>query len=255
MTSPKRRRTASTAEQTEILHNTTRELHVLQKLLPGASSSLPIFIVEEHSEALLCLQRAMRRGVLPLHGISLLHYDAHPDLCLPQHLTSDLVYSPPDLLETLRNTESGIAEWVMPLVFAGHINHIVWIRSAWSNQLADGAYHLKVGEAVVSHTSPSEQYLVVDCKAPYFANDGMNAAVSSLKSVKSFALHVTAALNTCSLAHFPPAKPAVCLDICLDFFSTLNPFLEQLKTTVPSSVVNSVQHFCAEFTLRQQNKT
>ena len=121
----KRQRLGSSEDDPEVVRlSTEKELNVLQKLLPS-SSSTPVFIVEEHSEALLCLQRAMRRGVLPMTNITLIHYDAHPDLSLPQHLTSDLVYSPTELLDTLRNTESGIAEWIMPLVFAGHINQIV----------------------------------------------------------------------------------------------------------------------------------
>ena len=254
-----------TTKEEEISKNTTRELSVLQKLVPS-SSTTPIFIVEEHSEALLCLQRSMRRGVLPLSNISMIHYDAHPDLSLPQKLTSDLVFSPNDLLDTLRNTESGIAEWIMPLVFAGHINHIVWVRSPWSTQLKDGTYNMKVGEAVVAHTSLEEKYLVVDCKAPYFANDGMSAAISNLENIQLLSLHVTSNIDTTPTSqHFKhtntsnatkglndtPPESAVCLDICLDYFSTLNPFLEQLKEHIDSTSYNSVIHFCDEFSKHQ----
>lgn len=250
----KRQRLGSSEDDPEVVRlSTEKELNVLQKLLPS-SSSTPVFIVEEHSEALLCLQRAMRRGVLPMTNITLIHYDAHPDLSLPQHLTSDLVYSPTELLDTLRNTESGIAEWIMPLVFAGHINQIVWIRSPWSRQLADGAYCIHVGEASVAHTLLENKYLVADCKAPYFANDGMSASVSPLEHSKLLKLHVTTELDNVTIAKICGGINAICLDICLDFFSTLNPFLDQLKDgSVPTNVVNIVEIFCQDFMQREES--
>ena len=256
---------------TSVRATTTREIQVLCTL-QASTPTVPVFIVEEHSEALLCLQRSMRRGLLPMSGIQMIHYDAHPDLSIPQKLTPAVVYNPQELLETLRNTESGIAEWMMPLVYAGHVNRIVWVRPLWSTQLANGEYTIQVGDAVVEHTSPTAKYLVVDCKAPYFANDGMNSSISCLDNVQELSLHVVtsdlnpihylstaphtaantaaaaAAANTATPHSSTPPTNNFVLDICLDYFSTLNPFLEQLnKANLPTESLHAVLSFCMEF--------
>jgi hypothetical protein len=255
-----------TKEAAIIRSNTRREIKVLQSLHSSTSNMTnkitPVFLVEEHSEALLCLQRSMRRQVLPMKNIKIIHYDAHPDLSIPQKLTPDLVYRPNELLDILRNTESGIAEWMMPLVYAGHVNHIVWVRSKWSKQLLNGNYHINVGESIIDHTEPSQKYLAVDCNAPYFANDGMTCNLSNLEHSKQLSLDVVTS-NTnpieCILSKMSGNTSSntinnnLVLDICLDYFSTNNPFLEALKnSTISKHVIHTIIHVCNEFSRKLQ---
>ena len=109
------------------MEDTSAQVERLRRLgAPETTHKVPLFLVEEHCEAMLCIHRAMRRGILPLEGISVVHFDAHPDLSLPRDLHPDTVFQPRELLQKLRETVSGIAEWMLPLVFAGHISRIVW---------------------------------------------------------------------------------------------------------------------------------
>ena len=239
-----------------------------------ATAPLPVFVVEEHCEALLCLHRCMRRGVLPLEGSVCVHFDAHPDLSLPPDLDARLVFQPRALLQKLRETDSGIAEWMLPLVFAGHVSRIVWVRPPWSYQIDDGEFAFHVGSAaapvVPAPAQPAAdnasgddadgdehgelRWLAVDCPAPYFTDDGIYVPSSRLADAKPLSLQVCclqADTNTdvdkC-VAHAPvvrvdcpnrmrlataPRSPAraspIILDICLDYFTTLNPFVEELR--------------------------
>ena len=44
---------------------------------------LPVAIVEDHDEALPLLYRAIGSRRLPFNSITLVHFDAHPDLLSP----------------------------------------------------------------------------------------------------------------------------------------------------------------------------
>ena len=105
----------------------------------ASTKSLPIHIVEDHNEALEHIYRAIGSKKLPYTGICLLHLDAHPDLLSPD-LPADLVYEKETLYETI-----SISDWILPAVYAGHFNSIVWLKPPWSMQMTDGCYQLTVG--------------------------------------------------------------------------------------------------------------
>ena len=44
---------------------------------------VPLYIMEEHHEALIVWRDAICRGILPAKGNSLLHVDEHSDMALP----------------------------------------------------------------------------------------------------------------------------------------------------------------------------
>ena len=46
-------------------------------------SHLPVYIVEDHDEALPLIYRAIGSKQLPFEGIAFIHFDAHPDLLCP----------------------------------------------------------------------------------------------------------------------------------------------------------------------------
>ena len=47
------------------------------------ASQLPVYIVEDHDEALPLIYRAIGSKQLPFEGIAFVHFDAHPDLLCP----------------------------------------------------------------------------------------------------------------------------------------------------------------------------
>ena len=48
-----------------------------------SKAPVPLSVVEDHDEALVVIYRAIGSKKLPLSGICLVHFDAHPDLLSP----------------------------------------------------------------------------------------------------------------------------------------------------------------------------
>lgn len=107
-----------------------------------ARSRLPIscHVVDDHCDALNHIHAAIRRGTLPFSGLHMIHLDAHPDLMITPDLKAETCFRPHDLYDALREAEGGIAEWILPLVFQGHLSKLWWIRPPWANQFKDGVY-------------------------------------------------------------------------------------------------------------------
>ena len=103
-------------------------------------SRLPVWICENHDEALHHIHRAIGSRHLPFKGNTLLHFDSHPDLTIPVDLPADIVYDKEVLYEKI-----SIADWILPAVYAGHINCVIWVKPQWADQMHDGVYNFKVG--------------------------------------------------------------------------------------------------------------
>lgn len=97
-------------------------------------------VVDDHCDALRHIHAAIRRGDLPFSGFRMMHWDAHPDLMVTPDLPADTCFRPHDLYEALQEAEGGIAEWILPLVFQGHLSDLWWIRPSWAYQFRDGVY-------------------------------------------------------------------------------------------------------------------
>lgn len=98
-----------------------------------AFSKVPIFIVEDHHDVLTFLYRCIGSRHLPLRGNTIIHFDSHPDMCIPKHMPAGYVFNKEDLLDSI-----SIENWMMPTVFAGHVERIVWIKPEWANQMPKG---------------------------------------------------------------------------------------------------------------------
>lgn len=173
-------------------------------------------VVEEHSECLYFIQRLLARGKLPLAGFGMIHYDSHPDLCAPIGFT----------LEHLKNAEkmremTSIESWILPLVSAGHLKEINWVRPPWADQLADGRRQLKVGfcDGVVEK---SKQRLAVNWATDYYTSDATYCDEKRMKDAMEFCLTVSQ----------EPSWKTRCpwfLDIDLDYFSCDDPFTQDIQ--------------------------
>lgn len=184
--------------------------------------NIPIYVVEEHNDALQFIYDAIGAKKLPVEGTTLVHLDAHPDMLISRKLTGAQARSGRKLLPLLE-----IENWIVPAAAAGHLNRVVWLRPPWANQLADGTRDVQVGD-------DSNGFLRVGCKEPYFLSDALFC--SKLINDRTFTLSVaefgdpdetrqdekTYVKNLLDDLHI--TSPYV-LDIDLDFFSTLNPFL------------------------------
>ncbi|CAK1540180.1 unnamed protein product [Leptosia nina] len=177
---------------------------------------IPIYIVEEHNDALQFIYSAIGGKKLPIEGTSLVHLDAHPDMLIDRKLKGEEARAGRKVLQSLQ-----IENWIVPAVAAGHIGSVVWIRPPWANQFTDGSRLIQVGD------HPATGFLRVDSKEPYYLSDALYS--SRLVNKRKFRLTVAelspSTDSVQQLCNRLDINTPFVLDIDLDFFSTANPFL------------------------------
>lgn len=182
---------------------------------------IPVYVVEEHNEALQFIYSAIGGKKLPLEGTTLVHLDAHPDMLIDRKLKGEEARSGRKLLPLLQ-----IENWIVPAAAAGHIGRVVWLRPPWAKQISDGSRLINVGD------HPDNGFLRVDSKEPYYLSDALYSP--KLINERVFTLTVAELSDSSGnsdnnhvqkLAENLNVSQPYVLDIDLDFFSTGNPFL------------------------------
>ncbi|RVE51070.1 hypothetical protein evm_004213 [Chilo suppressalis] len=182
---------------------------------------IPIYVVEEHNDALQFMYSAIGGKKLPVEGTTLLHLDAHPDMLIDRKLQGEDARSGRKLLPLLQ-----IENWIMPAVAAGHLGRVLWLRPPWAKQFTDGSRVIQVGD------DASTGLLRVDSTEPYYLSDGLYS--SQLTNARTFDFTVAELVSDSpnntertfrDLANKLNISQPYVLDIDLDFFSTANPFL------------------------------
>ena len=102
---------------------------------------LPVAICEWHQHVLPHLHRAIATRHIPAYGLSMLHIDAHPDLTFPLTTEADDCFDKEILYDEIE-----IADWILPLVYEGHLTKIVWLKQEWATQIDNGIFLEKVGK-------------------------------------------------------------------------------------------------------------
>ena len=194
----------------------------------------PIHVVEYHHEVLPFIYRSIGSKHLPLSKLALLHFDSHPDLGIPLDIDSSIVFNKVELYEVI-----SIESWILPAVYAGHFDTIIWVKPPWANQISDGTYTFCVGE------DKESMKLKASLKNSYFISDGVFQAESGMNNNKPLTLHVITAggdeyVN--EIQHILQNKTHFILDIDLDFFSTKNPF-QEMFTTEELNNLTTIYHF------------
>lgn len=179
---------------------------------PRVFPKVPIFVVEDHHDVLTFLYRCLGSRHLPIRGNKIIHFDSHPDMCIPKHMPAGYVFNKEDLLDSI-----SIENWLMPTVFAGHVERIVWIKPDWSDQIPKGKFQFNVGEF--------EGSIRTDSTLEYFVSEGCYQPEENLENKKSLKLEVCA-IDEYKVAEDEDLKDGYILDIDLDYFSTHNPFLK-----------------------------
>lgn len=173
-------------------------------------TKIPVFIVENHNDVLELLLPVLANRYLPFENNVMVHFDSHPDMCVPRQMTAECVYNRQTLLESL-----SIENWIVPLMFAKHLKEVIWVRPDWAQQIADGRHMFSVGE--------SDDKIFVSSTLDYFLSDGGYKDKKVMKSTKDVTVHVSQVEE--SLNELLNNETNWILDIDLDYFSTLNPFL------------------------------
>jgi hypothetical protein len=93
------------------------------------SARIPVYLLEEHHEAFPVWHAAVRDGVLPARGNTLLHFDEHADIGSPR-LHEPLPRLGEDVREVWRFTYEQLScfEFIVPAVFLGMFDQLYWIQ-------------------------------------------------------------------------------------------------------------------------------
>ena len=95
----------------------------------AGNCKLPVFIVDDHNEALPVIYRAIGKKNIPFSDLAVVHVDAHPDLQIP-NIDPEDYFSKDKLFDAIH-----IATWLTPTAYAGHVSTIVWLKPPWSSQM------------------------------------------------------------------------------------------------------------------------
>ncbi|DAZ95665.1 TPA: hypothetical protein N0F65_002462 [Lagenidium giganteum] len=216
-------------------------------VMPQAASTaatsimtLPVVVADDHHHVLEEIHLAIRRRLLPFHGAAIVHVDAHPDLSFPSSLPADVVFQPQDLYDALDESPAGIAEFLLPLLYGGHVSDLVWIKSPWSAQIPTAEYtDIAAGKDAHSGEQCTLFHgVVAECShamnAPqHFIEEQLYAPVATMApdSIRHWNLAVgedqqppESSVLKAKLSAIAARKQPYVLDIDLDYFSTWNPF-------------------------------
>ncbi|BFZ19597.1 hypothetical protein BsWGS_22636 [Bradybaena similaris] len=220
--------------------------------------NLPVHIVEPHNDVVPFLHRAIASRLLPYSGIAMVHFDSHPDLLIPINLQADVVFKPQLLYESI-----SIENWLLPLTYAKHCDHIVWVKPPWAHQINTAEQTFSIGKCTATgklRLSSKENYFLTEalfCPAQGLAESSdvkltvvelLPDKWADLDAQNIFPDNICAAENNqgdneeeesvkpltrnqrqvTQLQDIVSNKPYV-LDVDLDFFSTANPFKNMLR--------------------------
>ena len=209
------------------------EMSVKKAILKGFN----VHIVEDHNEALEELYKEIGAKRLSFSNLTMLHFDSHPDLGIPCKLEADSTRVKATLFDSL-----SIENWILPAVYSGHINKIVWVKPNWSTQIKCGKYDLIIGKNALGTLS-------CNCKESYFLSDNLYVHEDNLVNQKDFSLYVcdfdellseTKDQYLADLLDYCGDSKNLILDIDLDFFSTIDPFKLMFKLDTDYSLFKQV---------------
>ncbi|XP_029362381.1 UPF0489 protein C5orf22 homolog isoform X2 [Echeneis naucrates] len=109
----------------------------------------------------------------------MVHLDSHPDLLIPVNMSADTVFDKEKLF-----SELSIENWIMPMVYAGHMSSVAWLHPYWSQQIREGEHRMVVGR------DSSTTTIRVTSTDNYFLSDGLYVCEEQLENSKPLRLNV-----------------------------------------------------------------
>jgi hypothetical protein len=168
-----------------------------------------------------------------------------------------------NLYELLDTSQSGIAEWIMPLVLAGGLHTLHWIKNDFCDQFEDGEYNIPIGAwinpglirqkgsndiqcfldlpdcATVKTSICHDYYLDDNCVVPeseLILKQDLNLIVSDLRDTsqkQSICDEEKQSLyerrNIREVENMYINNEGWILDVCLDYFICSNPFITDIE--------------------------
>jgi len=185
--------------------------------------NIPVYIEEDHHDVLPHIYKLIGAKNLPVENNTLVHFDSHPDMLIPKDLTPEEAYDKYQLFSKL-----SIENWILPGCFVGVFSTIVWVCPPWSDQISPGEYEFHIG------VEKGTERLAVTCLESYYISEGLFVTKERLDNTRKVRL-VVVKLEEESSSDLRDQMLRVqeqiaevdhfILDVDLDFYSTLNPFV------------------------------
>lgn len=144
-----------------------------------------------------------------------------------------------NLYELLDSTASGIAEWILPLVLAANLRAVHWVRPPGTvRQIPAGLHNYNVGAWLgTAESSPIESFLdlpltatvKVDWGCRYYLEDDTFVSENELVLSQPLRLNVSEGSSMEPSDSNQLAEDIFALDVCLDYFACLNPFVTDIE--------------------------
>ncbi len=195
-------------------------------------SALHVGVVNDHHDIIPFLHALMRRRIIS-QGMAMIHFDSHADLCCPStRLKSpETAWADKHKLyyDVLGDSRTAISEFLIPLMYRGDIGCVHWVRPQWQeiglNDPGDESFDFDVG-----FDNNNQPLVSIGCS--YYLEEG-SYSPEPLREKRRVSVRTCHAESLCndkdqSLTKNVEAVPWI-LDVCLDYFSTLNPFLPALE--------------------------
>lgn len=141
--------------------------------MADVNSALPVYIVDDHDKVLPFIHRAIGSKRLPFSGTTIVHFDAHPDLLIEAHLKATDTFNKNHLYSSV-----SIATWLVPLLYAGHIKTVIWVKPPWAHQIPDGKCEFWVGECKETGN------IKLTCTENYFLSESLYVSEEQLINKK-----------------------------------------------------------------------
>ncbi|XP_028988656.1 UPF0489 protein C5orf22 homolog isoform X2 [Betta splendens] len=157
-------------------------------------TKLPVWIVEDHHDVVNHIYRSIASRHLPQRNIKMVHLDSHPDLLIPVNMPADTVFDKEKLF-----SELSIENWIMPMVYAGHVSCVMWLHPYWAQQIREGEHNMAVGR------DSSTTTIRVTSTDDYFLSDGLYVSEEQLEDSKPLLLNVVK-VNPIQTGHVLPTE-------------------------------------------------
>ena len=197
-----------------------------------SQSVLHVGVVNDHHDIVPFLHALMRKKLIP-QGMEMFHFDSHADLCCPstRQESPEMAWADKNKLyyDVLGDNRSAISEFLIPLMYRGDIGCVNWVRPQWQevglNDTGDEHFDFDVG--FDKYNQPS-----VSISCLYYLEEGSYSS-EPLREKRRVSVRTCHAESLCKVRNQSIDKKVEpvpwILDVCLDYFSTLNPFLPALE--------------------------